>query len=178
MNWRFKFRLFQASTYGIVFSAIILMAIVTGKYIETLSFFVAFVTLRETFGKTYHSSSFWKCILISVVVFVISILFMPNKNLTILACIVFALIVDYIAYKYQDYIDLHEIVNRPFNVEHCTEADLISRCREVNLSEENTKLAVEFFIKKTKQSQIADMLFIDEKSVQAKKRRLRKILNK
>ena len=65
-----------------------------------------------------------------------------------------------------------------FSTDNCTEAQLLKRCREIGLSEENTELAVEFFIKKTKQSDIANRLFINEKSVQMRKQRLKEKLNK
>lgn len=68
--------------------------------------------------------------------------------------------------------------NNEFNTETCTEQQLIVRCRELHFSEENTKLAIEFFIKKTKQSKIADELCINEKSVQTRKQRLKEKLNK
>ena len=178
MNWLVKFRLFQAATYGIVFATILLMALFTGKVIETIGLFVSFVALRNCFAKTWHSKSMWWCIFISCVVFVVAIGFVPNKGVSLLSCIAFGLCIDYCAYKYKDYEDLCLEVYKPFNVETCTMGELLTRCREVGLSEENTNLAVEFFIKKTKQSEIADRLFINEKSVQMKKSRLRKKLNK
>lgn len=178
MNWRVKFRLFQISTYGIVFFVIAVMAVLTGKYIETIGLFTSFVALRYSFGKTWHSKSFWNCIFISCVIFIVSIGFVPSKGVSILACIIFGLCIDYLAYKYKDYVDVLAQLNKPFNVDFCTEAELLTRCREVGLSQENTELAVDFFIKKTKQSEIADKLFINEKSVQMKKSRLRKKLNK
>ena len=178
MSWRVKFRLFQLLTYGIVFATIALMAVITGKYIETIGLFVSFVALRYAFDKTWHSKSFWRCIFISCVVFAVSIFFVPNKGVSILACIAFGLCIDYVAYKYKYYEDISLELYKPFNVDTCTRAELLTRCREIGLSEENTELAVEFFIKKTKQSEIADRLFINEKSVQIKKSRLRKKLNK
>lgn len=178
MNWRVKFRLFQVATYGIVFATISLMAIVTGKYIETIGLFVSFVSLRYAFEKTWHSKSFWRCIFISCVVFVVGISFVPNKGVSLLACIAFGLCIDYVAYKYKDYEDIRLELYKPFNVDTCTRAELLTRCREVGLSEENTELAVEFFVKKTKQSEIADRLCINEKSVQIRKKRLRQKLNK
>lgn len=177
MNWRVKFRLFQISTYAIVFVAIALMAFLTGKYIETVGLFVAFVGIRYAFPKTYHSKSFWLCILISVIVFVVAILFVPNKNISVISCIIFGLIIDFIAYKYKDYKDMLSEIYKPFNVETCTEAELIERCKEIHLSQENTELAIEFFIKKTKQSEIAERLCINEKSVQIRKKRLKVKLN-
>ena len=178
MNWRVKFRLFQISTYGIVFATIALMAVITGKYIETIGLFVSFVSMRYAFEKTWHSKSFWRCIFISCVVFVFSIGFVPNKGVSLLACIAFGLCIDYCAYKYKDYEDIRLELNKPFNVDTCTKAELLTRCQEVGLSEENTEIAIEFFIKKTKQSVIADRLCINEKSVQIRKKRLRQKLNK
>ncbi len=182
MKLKVKFRLFQISTYALVFAAIILMALLTGKYIETVGLFISFVALRYTFSKTYHSNSFWTCIAISIIIFIIAILFVPKINLSILACIVFGLLIDFIAYKYKDYQDnkaeLKELTKpKPFSVDTCTENELIARCKELRLSEENTNLAVEFFIKKTKPSIIANKLCIDEKSVQRKKTRLKAKLN-
>ena len=178
MNWRVKFRLFQAATYGIVFATIALMAVITGKYIETIGLFVSFVSLRYAFAKTWHSKSFWNCIFISCVVFVLAIGFVPNKSISLLACVTLGLSIDFIAYKYKDYDDMRLELNKPFNVDACTEAELLTRCRQIGLSDENTKLAVEFFIKKTRQSAIADFLCINEKSVQIRKKRLRQKLNK
>lgn len=178
MSWRVKFRLFQLSTYGIVFATIAIMAVITGKYIETVGLFVSFVALRYAFPKTWHSKSFWWCIFISCIVFVVSISFVPNKGVSILACIAFGLCIDYVAYKYKDYEDIRLELYKPFNVDTCTRAELLTRCREIGLSEENTELAIEFFVTKTKQREIADRLCINEKSVQIRKKRLRQKLNK
>lgn len=178
INWRVKFRLFQALTYGIVFLAIAFFATVTGKYIETIAMFVSFVYLRNSFGKTWHSKSFWVCIFASCAIFAVSIVFVPNRGVSVFACVVFAFVIDYVAYKYRDYCDVLVELNKPFDVETCTTEELLTRCREIGLSEENTKLAVEFFIKKTKQSVIADDLCINEKSVQIRKKRLKEKLNK
>lgn len=78
--------------------------------------------------------------------------------------------------EYNDIIDMLTY-DKSFDVDLCTKDELISRCKELNLSEENTELALKFFIEKTKQSIIADELCIDEKSVQERKRRLKQKLN-
>ena len=182
MKLEVQFRLFQISTYALVFSAIILMAFLTGKYIETVGLFVAFVFIRYAFKKTYHSNSFWACIAISIIIFVIAILFMPNKNISLLSCIAFGLIIDFLACKYKDYenkkAELTELKKpKPFSVDTCTEDELVERCKALRFSEENTNLAVEFFIKKTNQRLIADKLCLDEKYVKLKKHRLKQKLN-
>lgn len=182
MNWRVKFRLFQVSTYALVFLAIALIAFLTNKYIETVALFISFVWIRYAFNKTYHSNSFWICILISIIVFVIAILFVPNKNISLLSCVVFGFIIDFIAYKYKDYQDTQTKIleltkPKTFSVDTCTESELLERCKQLHLLEENTNLAIEFFIKKTKQSIIADRLCIEEKSVRERKLRLKEKLN-
>ena len=67
--------------------------------------------------------------------------------------------------------------DKKFDVDSCTEEQLVARCRKLKMSPDATQLAVELFIRKTKQSVIADNLCIEEKSVQQQKRRLRKKLN-
>lgn len=67
---------------------------------------------------------------------------------------------------------------KEFSVDACTEEELVERCKELRLSEENTRLAVEFFIKKTKQSKIADELRVEEHAVSTRKLRLKHKLNK
>lgn len=112
-----------------------------------------------------------------MVVLVLGVVFTPTKNTIIMCFVMLGLLVDYIAYRYKEYRDLFKVIRKPFSVDNCTEKQLIKRCDELRLSEENKYLAIEFFIKKTKQKQIADALCINEKSVQIRKKRLRKKLN-
>ena len=65
---------------------------------------------------------------------------------------------------------------RPFDIGSCTESELRRRCRERGLSAENTELAVEFFVKKTRHGELADRLCIAEKSVTTKKNRMKELL--
>lgn len=70
-----------------------------------------------------------------------------------------------------------QVIMRNFCIDKCTEIELIERCKEVGLSEENTMLAVEFFIKKTKQSEIAKRLCVEEHAISTRKLRLKQKLN-
>lgn len=69
------------------------------------------------------------------------------------------------------------VAKKPFNTDTCTEAELIDRCRELHFSDDNIQLAIEFFIRKTPQRVIADRLYIDEKSVTTRKKRMKIKLN-
>lgn len=70
------------------------------------------------------------------------------------------------------------VAKKPFSTDTCTEAELIDRCRELGFSDDNTRLAVLFFIKKLKHSEIAAMYSIEEDSAIKSKYRMKKLLNK
>lgn len=66
---------------------------------------------------------------------------------------------------------------KPFNVDTCSRDELLARCEELGLSLNQTELAVDFFINKTKQSILADKFCIEENSIAKHKYRLKKKLN-
>lgn len=84
-----------------------------------------------------------------------------------------------IAEPYAELVEFYNqaIAPRPFDTETATETELLDRCRELHFSDENTELAVEFFIRKTPHKVLADRLFIDEKSVTTRKKRMKIKLN-
>lgn len=86
---------------------------------------------------------------------------------------------DYIEPRYNQLVEFYKEATepKPFDTDTCTLDELLSRCNELHLSKDNTDLAVEFFIHKTKHSIIADRLCIDEKSVVMRKMRLKRKLN-
>ena len=60
--------------------AIIILAVATGLYLETLCFTISFMTLRGTAGG-YHAKTHWGCFLILMLVyaiFAITLFFIPN----------------------------------------------------------------------------------------------------
>lgn len=185
----FKYDLWH---YIFVILCIAICAYIFDKWFESVAFVCAHLMLRYKLKYAYHSRHY--CLLVTVfVVFC----FIPNVisvNLSLLSSIPIALFVCWIGNKAQESkilkrknaklryenSKLNEKLKppKPFNVDYCTVDELIERCADKHLSEENTQLALEFFIYKTKQSILADRLCIDEKSVQEKKRRLRQKLNR
>jgi hypothetical protein len=144
---------------------------------EGIAILVAYSLLRWCFPTTWHHKKTLNCAVYSIIIFTtLDRLALPFA-VSILSTVVLSLGLTYGLYKLQVLID-NQIIVRNFCTDNCTEQELIDRCREIHLSEENTKLAVEFFIKKTKQSVIADELCVNEKSVQIRKKRLKEKLNK
>lgn len=177
-----RFRLFQLTINTVILIAVFCFALLFGKMLECIIVLMSYFLLRYRFDKTFHSANMWVCVALSILMCWGMIAVTLPISISILSGIVIAMIDCYILYIVRDYFDIRSnlmetIKLKSFNVDTCTEAELLERCREVHLSQENTELAIEFFIKKTKQSDLADKLCINEKSVQIRKKRLRKKLN-
>lgn len=158
--------------------AIFIPSFVFNKWVEGVVFYFCHWFIREQFPRQYHHIIPSTCRLITSCVLFFGVSFICPFTLSLMSAIPINYFIGWIGFtKAQS--DYYERKCRPkeFNVDTCTEQQLIQRCKEKHLSELNTKLAVEFFIKKTKQSIIADYLCINEKSVQIRKKRLRNKLN-
>lgn len=166
--------------------AIFIPAFLLNKWVESIFFFICHWLIREQFPEQYHHIIPATCRLITATVFFFGVCFVLPIELSFLSAIPINYFIGWVGFtkKQADIFELKYYKlkrqlekDNNFTVENCSENDLIKRCKECNLSEENTKLAIEFFIKKTKQSKLADDLCINEKSVQIRKKRLKEKLN-
>ena len=163
--------------YLIVFGAIFTHAYLIGKIEESVSVLVSYSLLRWSFPTTWHHKKTLNCAIYSILIFTaLNTLALPF-TISLFSAVILSLLLTYGLYKLQVLID-NQIVVRNFCTDNCTEQELLQRCREVGLSEENTALAIEFFIKKTKQSIIADRLCVEEHAISTRKLRLKQKLNK
>ena len=167
--------------------AIFIPSWLTGKWFEGVVFFICHWLIREQFPQQYHHIIPSVCRVITSVTFFFGVSFILPFTLSLISAIPINYLIGWIGFTKKEcdtYQSKYEKLkskleeNKNFSVEHCTEDELIIRCRQLSLSEENTKLAIEFFIKKTKHSELAEYLCIEEKSVQERKRRLKQKLNK
>ena len=167
--------------------AIFLPAWIFNKWFEGIIFFICHWLIREQFPKQYHHIIPSMCRVITSVVFFFGVSFILPFTLSLLSAIPINYFIGWVGFTkkqadtYQTkYERLKAKLEKDDNflVDYCTETELIRRCNQINLSKENTELAIEFFIKKTKQSDIADKLCIDEASVRIRKHRLKEKLNK
>ena len=186
----------QLWQYILVLGSVALCCYIFNKWFEGIAFIIAHCTLRYEFKHQYHSKLhcmeltnfiIWTCIPISAPIAV-----------SLLASIPIAFFICWIGNEEQEkillQIKVHQLKKEKealrkeleakeekkcsFNVDTCTEQQLLDRCKELNFSELNTWLAVEFFIKKTKHSIIADKLVVQEKTITTRKKRMRPKLNK
>lgn len=171
--------------YTAFFVVVTAFGLLLGKLLETAFIIAGYFTTRFAVPKIKHFDTTQKCISVSTLTFLfaIALLCIPNELSLVWATLAGA-VIPLIMYAESLIFDKPQTppmtvvyVKPQFSTDTCTEEELIERCKELKFSEENTKLAIEFFIKKTKQSIIADELCINEKSVQMRKQRLKQKLN-
>ena len=183
--------------FAIIVGLLIGFSALIGKPIEFLFIFLPYFITKNFYARQFHSHSLKECFTISLVVFSLVMLTTLPRMMSIAFSVLLGLVIAFISYKagviqfklkdyeyieprYNQLVDFYKSATeeKPFDVNTCTEEELRERCADIHLSQENTELAVEFFIRKTKQSVIADRLCIDEKSVTTRKKRLKQKLNK
>jgi hypothetical protein len=166
--------------------AIFVPAFIFEKYIEGIFFFVCHWLIREQFPRQYHHIVPSMCRLLTSVIFFFGVSFILPISASLISAIPICYFISWVGFTKKEadvyelkYMKLKEQLEKKkeFNLDTCTEEELVVRCRELRMSEENTNLCIELFIKKTKQKVIADRLNIEEKSVQMRKMRLKTKLN-
>lgn len=168
-------------------TAIFLPAWLFDKWFEAIFFFICHCFIRAQLPMQYHHIVPAMCRLITASIFFFGVCFVLPVTLSLVSAIFINYLVGWVGCTKKQ-AEMYEVkynrlkekleANNEFNVDTCTAKQLFDRCRQVGLSQENTELAYEFFIAKTKQSVIADRLCINEKSVQTRKQRLKTKLNK
>lgn len=157
-----------------------------------LSFRLARVKI-ETKYDVLHLVTILGCMIVSTSICLFGVYISLPVNVSLISSIIVGVGFAIITWHIQDIINLKakhselqkeleslktNIANdESFDVDNCTQEQLLERCKELKMSDDAIELAIELFINKTKQSVIADKLCIEEKSVQQHKRRLRKKLN-
>lgn len=167
--------------------AIFIPSFLLDKYIEGVVFFFCHWLIREQYPLQYHCTTHAMCRLVTSIVFFFGVTFVLPISLSLLSAIPICYFISWVGFSKKQanvyeikYTNLKNELEKhnQFSTDTCTEEELINRCKELHLSEENTNLAIEFFIKKTKQSIIADKLCVGELSVAQRKARLKQKLNK
>ena len=158
-------------------------AFVFDKYIESILFCISHTLIRNAFKKQYHCGTTALCLTFTLGIAWFGINITMPITLSIVSSNVVCFIVAFLGFIAQDRLDLYVFKKKlekksEFNTDNCTEEELIARCKELKFSEENTLLAIELFIKKTKQSKLADKLCVEEHAISTHKLRLKKKLNK
>ena len=190
-------KVYRFGGFAIILGLLMGFAWLIGKPIEFILIFLPYFITKGLYTRQFHSRSLCECFALSLIVFALALMACVPKGASITFAAVLGLMIAFISYKvgvvqfklkdydyiepkYNELVDFYKeaTTRKPFHTDTCTEEELRERCAAIHLSQENTELSVEFFIRKTKQSVIADRLCIDEKSVTTRKKRLKEKLNK
>ena len=185
-------RIYRFGGFGIILGLLIGFALLIGKPIEFVLIFLPYFCTKGLYARQFHSRSLKECFSLSLFAFGVATFLCVSRETSIASPVVLGASIafisckigivqeklkdyDYIEPRYNELVAFYKNATapKPFDVNTCTEEELRKRCEELRFSQDNTELAVEFFIKKTKQSVIADRLCIDEKSVTTRKKRLK-----
>ena len=149
-----RFYLYKYCLYAFIFIMIFAFAFLLHKHIEAFFILLSYALLRYRFPKTFHHPNTYWCVFWSIFAFWLCIVAVLPLRYSILSCVVVALLLCYILFKIQDYVDakkeLEEIDHKPFDLKTCTKEELIQRCKELNISSQSTQIAVAYFIDKNK----------------------------
>lgn len=189
-------RIYRFGGFALVMGLLIGFSFLIGKPIEFMLIFFPYFISKNFYTVQFHSKSLKQCFTLSLMVFALATMAVVPSNFSIMFSVLFGCAIAFVSYKFgivqrkindYDYIEprYNQLVEfykeattpKPFSTDTCSIDELIARCNELKFSKENTDLAVEFFINRTKHSIIADRLCIDEKSVVMRKMRLKRKLN-
>jgi hypothetical protein len=193
---RIKFA-YRISGFVLILLVLFAYSLLINKTIEFVCIFLPYFFTKGLYSHQWHSKSMKECMLLSIGIFAFAISITMTKTFSITFSLLMGILMAYISckagiikFKLEDYafieprynklVAWYNEINKPksFHTDTCTIDELINRCNELGFSKENTNLAIEFFINKTKQSVLADNLCIEEVSVARKKLRLKQKLNK
>lgn len=170
--------IYRVLVFLCIITILTIYSVFVNKIIEFVLILLPYFITKNFYKHQYHASSTKQCFVLSILIFIFLTTITLPLRYSIITSVYVGLGVAYISYKIGNLQYQVEAKQLTFNTDTCTEAELINRCKELHFSEENTNLAIEFFIKKTKHSILADKLFIEEKSITTRKKRMKTLLNK
>lgn len=177
---RIRLRLISrlAPGYASFFCALCIIGLLIKNFIGVACLFAVFVNLRYRFNQsiTYHSESTKICIALSILLFLISSipLLVFDTSVSLIACVPIALGMTWLLHQFGLKKKLESILSsipthKAFDLDNCTEEELIARCKErfKRDVEYKTERAIKHFILKLPHEEI------DVNVEQSKKERYR-----
>lgn len=102
------FEIFRICVVSIQFPINMIITYFYGTYFEIIICMLSFISLRYTFPKTYHSKKLSNCMTTTAMMFWVANIYMIviGINVSIFTNVLIGLILGYLTYLVQDYIDL------------------------------------------------------------------------
>ena len=126
-------------------TAIFLPALIFGKWIEAIVFFICHWLIREQFPKQYHHIVLATCRLITSAVFFFGVSFVLPKELSLFSAIPICYLISWVGFTKKQADDYEVQCNR-LREKYCNEKEnLLVKCRKANLSQRDTDIALLYF---------------------------------
>lgn len=128
--------------------AIFLPALIFGKWIEALYFFICHWLIREQFPKQYHHIVHAICRVITASVFFFGVSFVLPIGWSLLSAIPINYLIAWVGYTKKQ-ADDYELKYERLREKYCNEKEeLLLKCRKAKLSQRDTEIAVMYFYEK------------------------------
>lgn len=140
---KIKLFVFDMAFNLVMWASIIACALLFNKIIEAFFFYICWNIFRSAYPKEYHYKHSAKpivnilgCLFWSNVIFWVVISNMLPVTTSIFASVVLGSVINFMLYKFQDYLDLkHEIANQTKNIYEMTEDELRTYAKSKHLPE-------------------------------------------
>jgi hypothetical protein len=163
---KFKLKSFIAMLpyHFLVMGSVAIFALIFAKWIEAVLFLVAFFALRYKHPTTFHAKSIVTCMVITNLMFALSVVVCPYADTYIFGALVFAYLDTFILW----YVQTKEILKaqkeyaeqvaaelrvRLEELENPTQ-EIIEKCRKAKLSRRDTEIAIKYFVEKNTPKEI------------------------
>ena len=163
---KFKIKGFIATLpyHILVMSSVAIFAYIFNKPIEAILFLIAFFSLRYKFPTTYHAKSIINCMIITNLMFALSVVVCPYADTYIFGALVFAYLDTFILWYVQtkeilkaqkEYAEqvANELRVRLAELENPAQ-EIIEKCRKAKLSRRDTEIAIKYFVEKNTPKEI------------------------
>ena len=146
------------------FILIFLFAWFNSCIFEMIIVYVCFLYFRTRFTKQFHALTSWGCTLITIIVYYLISLWIPNKSTTLLLIIIFTYFINYISYTYRDYLDFLKI--KEFKIYRGMSKKLLTeKCEMFELTDVETKVLTMYYCDKLKRWQIGNVVGYSEDNI-------------
>ena len=101
---------------------------------EMIILYICFFFFRTKFEKQFHAKSTWGCTIISILVYYLASLVIPNKSISLILVVCFTYFINKTSYYIRDYLDIKYPTKKKKNTNR---QEIIKILGEDNLDEES-----------------------------------------
>lgn len=151
--------------YTIVqFGGILIISYFMDMLLETIIFIPLFFIFRRKYSKTFHAEDFLPCTAYTFIMFIIKNKISLPISSSILLTVVLAYTTTDALYYIKDYIDIVNV--KVIKIRRGMDKDLlISKCKQANLTEDETYVLVEYYCNRKKRFEIGMDLGYSEANI-------------